>query len=113
MEWTIGGLKPSHIISVEGPDANGRITLKCAVSREDVDDDPWVEVDAWNEIASKQITNTKLVNGGNIIQVAGGELLDVSDGENSWTGALHYVTRVIDKFSGELLEYTLKVEVEL
>lgn len=113
--WVIGGVSPSWVVKSNGPDEKGLITLTCAANTRKLGGlDPRSEIEGvWGAMACSDITNTQLINGGTSVQCSDGDLVEVTDGVTTWTGALHVPEYTPDSMAKDLIEYTLKIEVEL
>jgi hypothetical protein len=113
-DWTIGGLKPSIVIKPSYDLEGKKITIQCAASIDTLNgEDPETEIMAFKAIACQNITNTTLQNGGSLIQVGTGDKIEVTDGNMTWTGALHMPVWSPDMYSDYGLEYQLIIDIEL
>jgi hypothetical protein len=114
--WVIGGLTPSYITGdgLSYPDENRQIKIPCiAFADRAGGGDPQVEIDTFRAIACSSITNEPLVNGGSLIQVAGGEKITITNGVTTWTGALHMPICEEKDYANQAVEYELLIDVEV
>ncbi|MGB9838917.1 MAG: hypothetical protein ACPLJI_08950 [Methanothermobacter sp.] len=110
-DWSIQGRKPSGIVSVQ---VNlPTVTLHC-VALPKPGKTPLDEVKAFMELAKYQISNEYLLNKGTYVQGdRGRDLLNITDGVNIYKGMIEPPDYQLDKFSDEIIEYTLTIHLEL
>jgi hypothetical protein len=112
VEWNIGGLVPSLAYDSDVNLDTRQITLKCAALREVIGDDPQTEIDAFNELAVDQATNTQLLNGGSGLQACNGLLIETTNGIDTWVSALSKVNKHISGLDEDRIEYDLIIDIE-
>lgn len=124
--WNIGGLTPSWVEPDFKDDRKNRmLTLKCAAIFEEVGADPLTETNQFDAMASEDITNEQLLNGGSNLQVSpGGSIFEVtrtsSDGNNTQTWPRCALEKVevpedssyMEGEQGSVIEYELVIHYE-
>lgn len=110
-EWVIGGITPAFMLSADYSSYDqGRITLRCLAEAEDAED-ARDEISRFEAIASKNISNTGLLNGGSNVQCSGPKVT-ITDGVNTWQGAVHWPSFNEGHEAWRVIEWSIVLEVE-
>lgn len=110
-DWSIEGKKPSGIVSVHV--SLPTVTLQC-VALPSSNGTPLDEIKEFMAMARYQVTDDYLLNMGTYVQGdRRRDLLRISDGVNNYLGLIEAPDYTLDKFSEEIIEYTLKIHLEL
>lgn len=110
-DWSIEGKKPSGIVSVHV--SLPTVTLQC-VALPSSNGTPLDEIKEFMAMARYQVTDDYLLNMGTYVQGdRRRDLLTISDGVNNYLGLIEAPDYTLDKFSEEIIEYTLKIHLEL
>lgn len=110
-DWSIEGKKPSGIVSVHV--SLPTVTLQC-VALPSSNGTPLDEIKEFMAMARYQVTDDYLLNMGTYVQGdRRRDLLRISDGVNHYLGLIEAPDYTLDKFSEEIIEYTLKIHLEL
>jgi len=111
-DWSIEGKKPSGIISVQVDLPT--VTLQCVALPSSGRTTPLDEIKEFMAMARYQVTDDYLLNMGTYVQ---GDrrrgLLRISDGVNNYLGLIEPPDYTLDRFSDEIIEYTLRIHLEL
>lgn len=109
--WSIQGHKPSGIVSVQ---VNlPKVTLQC-VALPKGNSTPLDEVKLFMGLAKYQVSNDFLLNKGTYVQGdRSRDLLTITDGVNVFKGMIEPPSYQLDRFSDEIIEYTLTIHLEL
>ena len=114
-DWVINGIRPKYITS-DGIDWSNfpQVTLHCAATPDKYYADAREEIAKFSEFAAKEISNTTLINGGTKVQCSrDGRIVTIREGDKVWQGAIHYPKFKEDKFSDEIIEWDLILELEV
>ncbi len=119
-DWTINGITPRWITggddSASGVDWTEfpKVTLHCAAYPDDFYADARDEIEAFRAIAADVINNKPLMNGGTDLQVSrDGQIVTITEGNNSWQGALYYPQFIETEFADQLIQWDLIFELQL
>lgn len=114
-DWIIGGIRPKYI-TANGIDWTNfpQVTIHCAATPDEYYTDARDEIARFSEFAANEITNTPLINGGTRVQCSrDGKIITIEEGGNIWRGAIHYPKFKEDKFSDQVIEWDLVLELEI
>jgi|GEM_PF-4884485 hypothetical protein len=114
-DWTINGITPRWITG-DGVDWTEfpKVTLHCAAYPDDFNADARDEIEAFKTIAADVINNKPLMNGGTDLQVSrDGQIVTITEGNNSWQGALYYPQFIETEFADQLIQWDLIFELQL
>jgi hypothetical protein len=111
-DWVIGGISlREFMLSADYSSYDqGKITLRGIAEKEDALDarDMIAQIEA---IASKNISNTNLMNGSTNVQCSGPKVT-ITDGANTWQGAVHWPSFNEGHEAWRVIEWTIVLEVE-
>ena len=114
-DWIINGIRPRYI-TANGVDWSNfpQVTLHCAATPSEYYSDARDEIARFSEFAALQISNTPLINGGTKVQCSpDGQKIMIQEGNNIWSGAIHYPKFKEDQFSDQVIEWDLILELEI
>ena len=114
-DWTINGITPRWITG-DGVDWTEfpKVTLHCAAYPDDFNADARDEIESFKAIAADVINNKPLMNGGTDLQVSrDGQIVTITEGNNSWQGALYYPQFIETEFADQLIQWDLIFELQL
>lgn len=111
-DWVIGGISlREFMLSADYSSYDqGKITLRGIAEKEDAADarDRISQIEA---IASKNISNTNLLNGSTNVQCSGPKVT-ITDGINTWQGAVHWPSFNEGHEAWRVIEWSIVLEVE-
>ena len=124
-DWTIGGISPTNIESVDrdpataGGSSSGNgptLTFHCVAKEDLVGDDPRTEIDKFNAMACQVINNDQLLNGGTKLQVQGGDTITITEhtplGDVDYTAAIEEIKYSEDDMSEDAIWYDIVAHYE-
>lgn len=110
-EWSIGGVTPSWIVDAEYDKTRRTLTLKCIA--EHGTRDGREEIAIFEAMKVDTYSNTQLLAGGSKLQVCNGEIITITDGVESYPGAVvdvKYDER--GTLASQLIEYDIVLAIQ-
>jgi hypothetical protein len=120
-DWTIGGLVPCNIESVEKDpptpsNTDPTITFHCVADYDLLNADPRTEIALFDAMACQIINNDQLLNGGSKLQVQGGNIITIVEsaptGDITYTAAIESVKIIEDSMSDDAIWYDIVAHYE-
>jgi hypothetical protein len=108
-DWVIGSFVPSNVIK----DDYGKeeITLTCGSFKKDNGDDPLLEIMEIEELVVEGFSNNVSFQG-NILQTfPENKVYTITDGHETWYGAVVDVQSSIDSYGNDFIQYQIKLAV--
>jgi hypothetical protein len=109
---------PRWIVSVDDSQFP-KITLHCASSNDLIIYDerfpnPRDEIEMWNKLSCNNINETILSGGGTDVQGSlDGQILTISEGSNTWRGAIYPISSTPDDTADNFIEYDIIIQVAI
>ncbi|MCE7699510.1 MAG: hypothetical protein K8E24_012135 [Methanobacterium paludis] len=112
--WVINGVQPFKVMNADVT-AFPKITLHCAAHYTDARyDSPIEEIRTYKSMACNTITNEPNMAGGTTLETSiDGQIIPISDGIDSWLGALYYPQYTPDDMSNTMIKFDLIFELQL
>jgi len=111
-EWNIGGATPSWIVDADYDKTRRILTLKC-IAEHKGQTDARGEIAVFESMKVDTYSNTQLLAGGSKLQVCNGDIITVTDGVESYPGAVvdvKYEER--GTTASQLIEYDIVLAIQ-
>ena len=117
-KWTVNGITPSWIVSLDRDAPNRKLTFHCAAAYDNLNADPRTEIRIYENMVCTIVHNDLLLNGGSKLQVAGGDVVtliekDTPFGDISYTAALEALVYTEDDMSDDMILFDLVFDYEI
>jgi hypothetical protein len=109
--WAINGIIPRWIVGSDWT-SYPKVTLHCLAYPDDTYSTSRDEIEMWKSMACETINNTPLDNGTDL-QANPSNIFTITEGNESWNGALYPISFSEDDLSDDIIEYDLIFELQL
>lgn len=113
-DWEIDNIPLNFKITADySNQKNGSITLNCLALKDSEGNDPRVEIQQFKDLECNSISNTKLINGGTRIYQTGGKIVTITDGIDTWNGAVDSIKFKEDSLSAKEIIFDILLQIEI
>ncbi len=113
-DWKIDDIPLNFKITADySNQKNGNITLNCLALKDNDGNDPRVEIQQFKDLECNSISNTKLLNGGTRIYQTGGKIVTITDGVDTWEGAVDSIKFKEDSESAKQIVFDIVLQIEI
>jgi len=113
-DWEIDNIPLNFKITADySNQKNGSITLNCLALKDSEGNDPRIEIQQFKNLECNSISNTKLINGGTRIYQTGGKIVTITDGVDTWNGAIDSIKFKEDSLSAKQIIFDILLQIEI